>query len=259
MRVFIITQDEPVYAPVYLTKILNEIRYPVVGVTALSPAGRSSWTKLARQRLDMYGPVDFTKAAMLYSYSRARDLLPNDGSRGRFYSVAKLAEHYAIPLLYCSDVNAPAYVDKLSDLGVDILISVAANQRFGSALLNMPQMACLNVHSALLPKYRGMDGLFWALVYGETQVGVTVHLMNAAFDEGAIVAQRPFEVGPEDTLHRLYYKAIDVGAELIAQSLDAFNLGSVNTVPNNVEEDSYFSWPNHEAARQFRENGRRFF
>jgi methionyl-tRNA formyltransferase len=259
MRIFIITQDEPVYAPVYLAKIIQRARHSIVGITALSPAGNSGWVKLTRQRLAMYGPLDFIKAAALFAYCRLMDVLPTRRQNDRFFSMPRLAAHYSIPIYPCSNVNATAYIRILEGLELDILLSVAANQHFGPELLSVPRLACLNVHSALLPKYRGMDGLFWALVHGETQVGVTVHLMTEDFDEGAIVEQQPFEVAPDDTLHTLYFKAMDVGATLISQALEQFDAGTVITQPNEIDKGRYFSWPDRKAAQRFRENGRRFF
>ena len=259
MRVFIITQDEPVYTPVYLAKIIQKSSHSIVGITALSPSGHIGWVNLAKQRLDVYGPVDFMKAVSLYGFSRLMSYWPIGKSGNRFYSVARLAAYYSIPLYPCSNINAKEYICRLRELDIDIVLSVAANQRFKRELLDVPRLACLNVHSALLPKYRGLDGIFWALVHGETQVGVTVHLMNEDFDDGAIVGQQPFEVSPNDTLHSLYFKAIEVGSTLLSQVLDQFDSGTVLTKTNDIAEGSYFSWPNGEAARRFRAQGRRFF
>jgi methionyl-tRNA formyltransferase len=259
MRVFIITQTEPVYAPVYLANIIQRTNHSIIGITALSPYGNKGWLNFLKQRMAMYGFWDFMKAASLYSYCRLMGLIPERKPKNRFYSVANLAAYYSVPLFNCSNINAEAYISKLIDLNIDILLSVASIQRFGRDLLDTPRMACLNVHSALLPKYRGIDGLFWALAHGESQVGVTVHLMNEGFDDGDIVGQQPFEVKSDDTLHRLYFRAMDVGATLISQVLDQFQENNVVKKPNNTDCGSYFSWPDREAARKFRKNGRRFF
>lgn len=257
LRVFIITQDEPIYAPVYVEKLIRTLDHSVVGITALSPQGQKGWRFLLRQRLDMYGPRDFVRASWLYGSSKLKALLPIQNSR--FYSVARVARRYSIPLYPFTRVNDTGYIETLKELDVDVLLSVAANQRFGPALLAVPRLACLNVHSSLLPRYRGLDGLFWALAHGESEVGVTVHLMSADFDDGAIVAQQPFTVAPDDTLHRLYFRAMDVGTALLSTAFDQFEAGTVVTRSNDASQGQYFSWPTHEAAEQFRSNGRAFF
>jgi methionyl-tRNA formyltransferase len=259
MRVFIITQDEPVYTPVYLANTIQKSRHSVVGITALPPSGQIGWVNLAKQRLEVYGPLDFIKAVSLYGFSKLMSYWPIRKSSNRFYSVAQVAAYYSIPLYPSSNINAKEYIYSLRELDIDIVLSVAANQRFKRELLDVPRLACLNVHSALLPKYRGLDGIFWALVHGETQVGVTVHLMNEDFDDGAIVGQQPFDVSPNDTLHSLYFKAIEMGSTLLSQALDQFDSGTVLTKTNDIAEGDYFSWPDREAARRFRAHGRRFF
>jgi methionyl-tRNA formyltransferase len=259
MRVFIITQNEPVYAPVYLANIIQRTDHSIIGITVLPPYGNKGWSNFLMQRIAMYGLWDFVKAGSIYSYCRLMGLLPEKKLKRRFYSIAHLVAYYSIPLFDCRNINAEAYVSNLIDLDIDILLSVASIQRFGRDLLNVPHLACLNVHSALLPKYRGIDGLFWALAHGESQVGVTVHLMSEGFDDGTIVGQQSFEVNPDDTLHILYFRAMDVGATLISQVLDQFEKGTVVERPNDIESGSYFSWPSRKDARQFRKNGRFFF
>lgn len=259
MRVFIITQDEPVYTPVYIQKIIQKTSHSIVGITALSPSGNTGWISLAKQRLNTYGLVDFIKAVTLFGFYKLKDYWPIKRASGRFYSVGQLAAHHSIKLFPHSNINDKEYIRQLGNLNIDILLSVAANQRFKRDLLGIPRLECLNVHSALLPNYRGLDGLFWALVHGETEVGVTVHIMNEAFDDGSIVGQQAFTVDSDDTLHRLYFKAIEIGSTLISQVLDQYASGTVSKKPNNKDEGSYFSWPDRESARRFRDNGYRFF
>ncbi len=259
MRVFIITQDEPIYAPLYLANIIERSRQSIVGITTLSPTGNKGWIRFIQQRWSMYGPLDFAKAGCLYLYCRIRAMVPTSARTERFYSVAKLAACHSIPLCPSSDVNNRTYIETLKALNPDIVLSVAANQRFEGDLLKVPRLDCLNIHSALLPDYRGIDGLFWALAHGETQVGVTVHMMSENFDEGPIVGQEPFRISPEDTLHTAYLKAIEVGSDLIARVLEELSNGTVTTRPNDVKAGSYFSWPDRQGARLFRQRGRRFF
>ena len=258
LRVFIITLDEPVYAPVYLTNILAAVGHQIVGLTPLPATSQIGAWGLVRNRLAVYGPVDFLRAVAIYGRCRLRAALPRRGG-DRFYSVERLAAAQGVPVIPCRDVNAPGYMETLRGLGVDVLVSVAANQRFGPELLELPRLACLNVHSALLPNYRGMDGLFWALAHGEREVGVTVHEMSPGIDEGPIVAQEPFPVRPGEPLHHLYYRAMEHGAPLLARALDAYAEGTVTLRPNPADQGRTFSWPTREAARRFRQHGHRFF
>lgn len=257
LRVFIVTQDEPLYAPRYLRRAIAALEHDIVGVAALDPGGPGGWRGLLRQRLAMYGPLDFLRIGARFAAGRAARLLPRRrGSDPR--SVEEALRDAGVRRVACTSVNEPGFVATLRELEVDVLVSIAANQRFRPALLAVPRVVALNVHSSLLPKYRGLDGLFWALVHGEEEVGVTVHVMSAGIDEGDIVAQEPFRVSPGESLHELYLRAMDIGSRLLAESVDAYAGGKASPRPNDPAAGSYFSWPTREAARTFRRRGHRF-
>lgn len=247
LKVFVVTQDEPVYAPAYLAAILDAADHDFVGVTALSVGGSRGFLAVVRERFDIYGLQDFLRAALLYARNRLTR------------SVAKVAKARAVPIVECSSVNDATFIAAIRSSDVDVLLSVAANQRFGPELLAAPRVAAVNIHSALLPKYRGLDGLFWALCHGETTVGVTAHLMSERFDEGGILGQTSFPAPPEATLHDLYRAAICHGSALLALVLDQLASKTSEVRPNDPAAGSYFSAPTREAVREFRARGRRFF
>ena len=247
LKVFVVTQDDPVYAPVYLDAILEASGHEFVGITALPMGGRKGFLTTVRDRFRIYGPAAFVRAAMLYA-------------RGRLTRpVTEVAKERGVPVVACNNINATDFISVIRDSDVDVLLSVAANQRFGPALLAAPRVASVNIHSALLPKYRGLDGLFWALCHGETTVGVTAHLMTERFDEGGILGQASFPVPPEATLHDLYHEAMRHGATLLARVLDDLASETVDIQPNDPAAGSYFSAPTREAVREFRRLGKRFF
>lgn len=257
MRVFIITVDEPLYAPLYLQGIVDSSRCDFVGITAL-PLAETGLVPLLTQRLRLYGCRDFARALCRGATARACDLLGLRTGR-RFYSVRRLAQTRGIPLYPTVSVNESAYLERLRRLNLDVLVCLAAGQRFENALLQTPKYGCLNVHSSLLPKYRGVDALFWAVLEGEARAGVTVHYMNERFDDGAILEQESFEIAPDDTLNRLYHKAIDAGSRCVSSALESIEAGTTQPRPNHREHGSYFRAPDGEAGRRFRKLGRRFF
>ncbi|MBU0679594.1 MAG: formyl transferase [Verrucomicrobia bacterium] len=260
MRVFIITQNEPIYAPLYIQKIIDRIDSPIIGISPLSPTGKKGWSGLIRQRLEMYGLRDFLRGSMVFASHKLKGMLGMTPKKsGRFYSLDQLAKHHSIPIVPCGSVNNKDYIETLKNMEVDILLSVGTNQIFRPRLLRVPRVVTLNVHSSLLPKYRGLDGLFWAMVHEEPTVGVTVHVMNEGIDDGGIVEQQPFDVSPEDTLHALYMKAVDVGSQLLVNAVKKYEAGDVEVRENRAEEGSSFSWPTAEAGKKFRKTGRRFF
>ena len=196
----------------------------------------------------MYGPVDLARAGMKAVHARLRRR-----------SVERVATEAGAAVVATRSVNDPAYVAAVRSFQPDLLVSVAASQIFGAELLAVPAVASVNVHSSLLPRYRGIDGLFWALTEGEVEVGVTVHEMTAEIDVGGIVAQQPIDVTAEHTLHALYLEAIAAGAALLGQVADGYQAGTIEPRPFDPADGSYRSWPTREAAQRFRARGRRFF
>lgn len=119
MKVFVVTQDEPVYAPLYLDAVLAAARHECVGVAALPPGGEKGFLALVAERRRMYGAADFLRAGLLFARSKMTR------------SVAKVAARRGVPIVPTTDVGDPAFVARVKDAGTDVLVSIAANQRLG--------------------------------------------------------------------------------------------------------------------------------
>ena len=150
--------------------------------------------------------------------------------------------------LECRVSSRDAYYDAEREL----MLSVSAGGG-----LRVPRLGCINVHSALLPHYRGMLPTFWALAQGERQTGVTVHYMTPGIDGGDIVAQRTIPISPQDTLHSLMRTCKRVAADAVIETVEHLREGSVSTIPNPADEGSYYSFPAREDVRRFKAAGRR--
>ena len=111
----------------------------------------------------------------------------------------------------------------------------------GSEALSLPRLGCLNLHTSLLPAYRGPAPIFWQFRAGETQTGVTLHEMAAKLDAGAIVGQQalPIEVGV--TAPELNRALGEIGVSLVVSYLA--NAGAVTAQTQNEDASTYFSWP----------------
>jgi methionyl-tRNA formyltransferase len=123
--------------------------------------------------------------------------------------------------------------------------------------LELPRLGCLNVHSALLPKYRGMLPTFWALLNGEPETGVTVHRMVEGIDGGDIILQRRVPIAADETLLSLMRKTKRMAADLVLDSIKEFDAGTVSSMSNPADGGSYFSFPTRADVDRFRALGRR--
>lgn len=116
-------------------------------------------------------------------------------------------------------VEAPG--TDLAGISVDWLLSVANLSVIPEAVLACASRGAVNFHDGPLPRYAGLNGPVWAILNGETQHGITWHLMSGGIDEGDILEQRLFDIAPNDTAltlnTRCFEAAIDSFPALLAQ------------------------------------------
>ena len=79
----------------------------------------------------------------------------------------------------------------MRELNPDLIVVVAYGQILPPAILDLPRFGCLNVHTSLLPKYRGAAPIQWAIANGEAETGVTIMKMDAGLDTGPILSHPP--------------------------------------------------------------------
>ena len=100
-------------------------------------------------------------------------------------------------------------------------------------LLALPPLGCLNVHPSLLPVGRGPEPVFWTLRRGERRTGATVHLMDAGFDTGPIVAQAAIDVPEGIRAPDLEGRLMALGARLLTDALPRLAAGAIAPVPQD--------------------------
>lgn len=106
-------------------------------------------------------------------------------------------------------------------------------------MLAAPRLGCINVHSSLLPKYRGAAPINWAIVHGETETGVTIMQMDAGLDTGAMLLQGKLAIGQQETAAELTPRLAELGAELLAETLAMLERGEITAKPQNDAEASH--------------------
>jgi len=252
LKVYIVTQDDPFYIPIFLKYFFEEIDEDVNLQTTflLDPFGES-FTALIRRMYALYGPIDFVRRGLDFVARKASDAI-GWGS----YSVVTVAQSHDISVETVDTVNEPSFVERIETENISVILSVSAPEIFGPSLLQAPSWGCLNVHTAKLPKYRGMLPTFWALYHGDDEIGVTIHTMEEEIDQGQIAKQATFPVSSSDTLDDVIQQGKREGGELAAQALNALAEDNLQLRPMKGEE-SYFSFPTAEERRELQRRGRR--
>ncbi len=99
--------------------------------------------------------------------------------------VKALAQKLNLPVLQPARARDEKFIAELRGLKPDLIVVVAYGQILPQSILDLPRHGCLNVHTSLLPKYRGAAPIQWAIANGETETGVTIMKMDAGLDTGA--------------------------------------------------------------------------
>src|SRR5208282_2731949 len=164
---------------------------------------------------------------------KGRDLKPQASP------VKALALKLGLPLLQPERARGDAFVAGLRELGSDLIVVVAYGQILPPAILDLPRHGCLNVHTSLLPRYRGAAPIQWAIANGDTETGVTIMKMDAGLDTGDIIAQRRTAIQPADDSTTLHDRLARLGAELLVQIIPDFVSGKIQPRPQSVEGVSH--------------------
>src|SRR6185437_1282907 len=113
-------------------------------------------------------------------------------------AVKELALRLNLPVLQPERAREPGFIEELRRLEPDLFIVAAYGQLLPKALLDVPRFGCLNVHTSLLPKYRGAAPIQWAILNDEPETGVTIMLMDVGLDTGPTVAREATPIQPQD-------------------------------------------------------------
>lgn len=256
MRTVIVTQEEPFYLPIFVSKVLGDLRE--VAAIIILPGIPTGFTPLSyiKRLHEIFGMKDFLIYGALFVYYRILDSLTYRRYSKRSYSVHSIARMNSIPVYKWQNINSSKSLDLLKVLQPEVIISVASPQVFKKKLINLAKYT-INIHAALLPQYRGMMPSFWVLAKGENKSGVTVHYVNERVDKGKIILQKTIDVSPQETLHSLQRKVANVGATALLEAMERIQKGNgVGVRPGGG--GSYYSFPTKEAAKEFRARGRRF-
>ena len=163
--------------------------------------------------------------------------------------VKTLALRRGLPVLQPERARDEAFIAELRPFKPDLIVVVAYGQLLPPAILELPRYGSLNVHTSLLPKYRGAAPIQRAIANGDTVTGVTIMKMDAGLDTGPIVAQRPAPIHPADDSATLHDRLAQLGAELLVRTIPEFVAEKIPPVPQPAEGASY-------AAKIKKEDGR---
>ena len=152
--------------------------------------------------------------------------------------VKKTALDLGIPILQPKTLRTEESWSVLADLKPDLIVVIAFGQILPQHVLDLPAHGCVNVHTSLLPKYRGAAPIQWAIYDGETETGVTLMKMDAGLDTGPIIA-RAQTVICQSNAQELHDELANLGAQLLRDALPGYVTGKISPTPQNDAEATH--------------------
>jgi len=153
--------------------------------------------------------------------------------------VKELAARLGLPVLQPERARDEKFVQELRKLQPDLIAVAAYGQILPPAILELPRLGCLNVHTSLLPKFRGASPIQSALLHDQSETGVTIMKMDAGLDTGDILTQQATPIAPSDDAQTLHDRLANLGAELLVQTIIDFAAGKIKPRSQPAEGVSY--------------------
>lgn len=146
-----------------------------------------------------------------------------------------------LPVFQPEKLTLPGEYEKLAELHPDVIVVVAYGQILKRSVLDLPRLGCVNIHSSLLPRWRGAAPIQWAILGGDRVSGVTTMKLVEKLDAGDILLQRETPISMQDTAGTLHDRLAAMGAELIVPTLSGLADGSLKATPQDESRVTYAS------------------
>ena len=163
----------------------------------------------------------------------------NRGHKLSFSPVKEYALTEKIPVYQPLSMRSSEALSLVRDLAPELIVVAAYGKILPEEILGVPHYGCINVHSSLLPKYRGAAPINWAILNGEKESGVSIMYMAKELDAGDVILQKSTPIGEEEDAQSLTARLADLGAGALAQAVASLADGTAARVPQDASLHTY--------------------
>ena len=149
--------------------------------------------------------------------------------------VKEVAQQHNLTILQPQRAREDSFIQQLAELKPELIAVAAYGQILPKAILDLPRFDCLNVHTSLLPKYRGAAPIQHAILNGDSLTGVTIMKMDVGLDTGDILAQEQTPIEAADNSQTLHDRLATIGAELLVRTITQFVSGAIQPRPQPAD------------------------
>jgi methionyl-tRNA formyltransferase len=251
--IFLVNRD--IESNLALNLLLPEIHQNTAGIFLSERVGAG---KTASAR--MLGQLAFIEQDLFNDFVFPLARQPGQGDSA-FVGFEQLQQRYGIPVRALATLNDPLTLQELRDLHADLFVSIRFGKILRDEVFSIPHRGVLNLHSGLLPQYRGVLATFRALLNGDAQIGCTLHWIDSpGIDVGSIVETARIPVAKERSLLWHILSLYRPGAALILNAIRRLERGEpVTGTPQSASEGAYYSFPTDEDLVRFTTLGWRLF
>ncbi len=155
----------------------------------------------------------------------------------------------SIPILQPERIRNAEAVAQIRELAPEVIVVMAYGQILPKSVLEIPTVACLNLHASLLPRHRGAAPIQAAIVAGETETGITVMHMDEGLDTGDVLLQKKLEISPHETGGSLHDRLAQLAPEALLEALDQLADQTAPRRPQDATEATYAPKLTREAGK----------
>src|SRR6266545_3332753 len=163
--------------------------------------------------------------------------------------IKKVVAARKMPVLQPPRIKDPRAIEDIRALKPDVIVVMAYGQILPRGVLEIPKIACLNLHASLLPRWRGAAPIQAAIAAGDRETGITIMYMDEGLDTGDLLLQRKIDIAPNETGGSLHDRLGQIAPVALLESLRMLSSGNVPRVP----QDNALATS---APKLTRENGR---
>lgn len=252
MKIVIISFDEPFFIADLFKPLLEQFAESIKAVIIVPPKHpKKSRMEFILEQSKLIGLAAlFTMSAKYLK----EIILTKLGFSER--SIATIARKNKIKVISAESANSKITKDYLRRIRPDIVLTQVP-EVIDKSVLKLAKKGFINKHASLLPKYKGLYPVFWALLKGEKKVGYTFHLMSSKVDSGDILFQKSIKVLKEDSLNTLYQKIFKLAGEDLPGVVENFGKNVLTPKKMPKVKNQYFSQPKNNDIKRFKKLGYR--
>ena len=174
------------------------------------------------------------------------------GRKLRSTPISQWAKENGLPLVESDNVNTAEIVGQIAALKADLMVVIAFGQKISPELISVFPKGAINVHSSLLPRYRGAAPINWAIINGDSETGVSIITLADRMDAGEILGQVKTNISADDTANVLHDRLANLSPKLLLNTIDKIEAGKADYVkqdaslvtkaPKFKKADGYIDW-----------------